>query len=496
MKLDELLVPFDDVVAHGALDVGIIGVTDDSRRAGPGMLFVAVKGTKSDGHQYLPMVASAGVAAMVIETGKGGAQLNTALGRPVIEVPDSRQFLGLLASRFYGYPSSRLKMIGVTGTNGKTTTTYLCKSVLEVAGKRVGLIGTVSYIIGDQEVPASHTTPGALELQELLTKMVDTNRDAVVMEVSSHALALDRTAGITFDTAVFTNLTQDHLDFHTNMEDYFQAKLRLFTGLPETSRAVVNVDDPYGKRIIAATKAAVWTYGIEQEADIRAVDVKVSLSGVEFTARTKFGGAVIRSSLVGRHNIYNILAAIAVGLQQGLPLPLIERGVSELANVPGRFERVEAGQPFTVVVDYAHTDDALYRLLSAAQTVKTGRIITVFGCGGDRDRGKRPKMGRVAAMGSDLVIVTSDNPRTEDAMTIIQEIEPGVRNGIKEAGRGEYIIQPDRREAIHRAIKEASPADLVVIAGKGHEDYQIIGTTKHPFDDRLVAREVIKALQA
>ena len=495
MKLAELMMPFNEALAHGKLDIDITGVTDDSRRAGPGMLFVAVKGTKSDGHQYLSQVASAGAAAMIVETGRGGASLATTFQRPVIEVPDSRRFLGGLASRFYGYPSTRLKMIGVTGTNGKTTTTYLCKSVLEAAGKRVGLIGTVSYIIGDRQMPASHTTPGALELQTLLTKMVDATLDAVVMEVSSHALALDRTVGCTFDTAVFTNLTQDHLDFHADMEDYFQAKLRLFSGLPESSRAVVNLDDPYSERIMAATKAAVWTYAIDRDADIRAAEINLSLRGVEFTARTKFGAAVIRSPLVGRHNVYNILAAIAVGLQQGLPLPLIERGVSELANVPGRFERVEAGQPFTVVVDYAHTDDALFRLLAAAHAVKTGRIITVFGCGGDRDRGKRPKMGRVAALGSDVVIVTSDNPRTEDPRAIIQAIEPGVKAGLKEAGRGHYRVQPDRRQAIEDAIKEARPGDLVVIAGKGHEDYQIIGTTKHPFDDRVVARETIKALK-
>src|SRR5437870_9713889 len=325
--------------------------------------------------------------------------------------------------------------------------------------------------------------------------MVDAGMQAVVMEVSSHALALDRTAGCQFGTAVFTNLTQDHLDFHADMEDYFRAKLRLFTALAAEARAVVNGDDPYGERVVEATQAKVWTYAIDRPADLRAEDVQISLNGVQFTAHTPAGSVALRSRLVGRHNVHNILAAVGVGLAQGVPLEAIAAGVATLRNVPGRFEQVEAGQPFTVVVDYAHTEDALYRLLTTAQAVKTGRIITVFGCGGDRDRGKRPKMGRVAARYSDLSVVTSDNPRTEDAAAIIREVEPGVRAGLEEAGRGRYIVEPDRRAAIMEAMRAAQPGDLVVIAGKGHEDYQIIGKVKHPFDDRVVAREAIEALK-
>jgi UDP-N-acetylmuramoyl-L-alanyl-D-glutamate--2,6-diaminopimelate ligase len=495
MKLSELMMPFHDVISRGNLDVEVIGLTDDSRSVKPGILFIAVKGTKTDGHQYLNAAAAAGAAGLVVESGLTAAKI-PAGELPVIEVPNSRRFLGVLASRFYGYPAARLKMIGVTGTNGKTTTTYVCKAILEAAGKQLGLIGTVSYMIGSEEVAATHTTPGALELQALLKKMADAGLEAVIMEVSSHALALDRTAGCAFDAAIFTNLTQDHLDFHKDMEEYFQAKLRLFTQRGAHGRAIVNADDPYGERIAAAFPAAIWKYGIDGPADIRAESVRISLEGVEFLVRTPFGSEEIRSTLVGRHNVYNILGAIGAGLQQDVPLPIIAQGISRLGNVPGRFERVEAGQPFKVIVDYAHTDDALYRLLSTAQAVKTGRIITVFGCGGDRDRGKRPKMGRIAAVYSDVVVVTSDNPRTEDARGIIDEIEPGIKAGLTETGRGKYVIRPDRREAIETAIREAQAGDLVLIAGKGHEDYQVIGTTKHPFDDRVVAREALAALKS
>jgi UDP-N-acetylmuramoyl-L-alanyl-D-glutamate--2,6-diaminopimelate ligase len=418
-----------------------------------------------------------------------------ALGVPVIEVRDSRHVLGVLASRFHGDPSQRLKLIGVTGTNGKTTTTYLCKSVLEAAGAKVGLVGTVAYLIGNERIEATHTTPGAVELQGLFRRMIDAASDAAVMEVSSHALALDRTAGCEFGTAVFTNLTQDHLDFHADMEEYFHAKLRLFAGLGPEGRAVVNLDDPYGASVAAATRAQVWTYAVDRPADLRAEDVRISLEGVRFTARTPVGAVAIRSPLVGRHNVYNILAAVGVGLEQGIALPTIAAGIAGLVNVPGRFERVEAGQPFTVVVDYAHTEDALFRLLTAAAAVKTGRIITVFGCGGDRDRGKRPKMGRVSAVYSDVVVVTSDNPRTEAPEAIISEVVPGVQAGLQETGRGRYVVQVDRRAAIGEAVRMAQPGDLVLIAGKGHENYQVIGKNKYPFDDRVVAREAIEALQ-
>jgi UDP-N-acetylmuramoyl-L-alanyl-D-glutamate--2,6-diaminopimelate ligase len=494
MRLRDLVRPLGEVVVHGDLDREITELTDDSRRVSSGGLFVAVKGTQSDGHRYLGQAVSAGAGALVVEAGCAPAGTLESLGVPVIEVRDSRHVLGVLASRLLGDPSHRLRMIGVTGTNGKTTTTYLCKSVLEAAGARVGLVGTVAYLIGSERIEATHTTPGAVELQGLFKKMADAASDAAVMEVSSHALALDRTAGCEFGTAVFTNLTQDHLDFHADMEDYFQAKLRLFAGLGPEGRAIVNLDDPHGARVAEVTRARVWTYAVDRPADLRAGDVRISLEGLRFTAQTPAGAVALRSPLVGRHNVYNILAAVGVGLEQGIALPTIAAGIAALTNVPGRFERVEAGQPFTVVVDYAHTEDALFRLLTTAEAVKTGRIITVVGCGGDRDRGKRPKMGRVSAVYSDIVIVTSDNPRTEDPGAIISEIMPGVEAGLREAGRGRYVVHADRRAAIGEAVRMAQPGDLVLIAGKGHENYQIIGTHKHPFDDRVVAREAIEAL--
>lgn len=495
MRIRELVNALSEASVRGDVDREVLDLTDDSRRVRPGSLFVAVTGVHADGHLFLRQAVEAGAAAVVVESGHIRVDEIAAIGVPVIEVNDSRQFLGVLASRFYGNPSRRLRMVGVTGTNGKTTTTYLCKSILEAGGARVGMIGTVAYHIGEERLEATHTTPGAIELQGLLRRMVDSGMETVVMEVSSHALALDRTAGCAFGTAIFTNLTQDHLDFHVNMQDYFRAKVRLFEGLGPQARAIVNIDDAYGERVAAASPAPVWTYAIDRPADLRAEAVQVSLEGLEFTARTPAGTAVLRSPLVGRHNVYNILAAVGAGLQRGLTLSTIVEGVGRLSNVPGRFERVDAGQSFTVIVDYAHTEDALYRLLVTVQAVKTGSVITVFGCGGDRDRGKRPKMGRVAGLLSDVVVVTSDNPRTEDPAVIIREVEPGIKTGLLEAGRGRYVTYVDRREAIQYAIGQARPGDIVVIAGKGHEDYQIVGKDKHPFDDRVLAREVIKALR-
>ena len=496
MRLSELVSPLSEVTVRGSVEQDITDLTDDSRCVRPGALFVAVQGVQADGHRFLQQAVGAGAAAVVIEAGRVSADEARSIGVPVIEVNDSRQYLGALASRFHGEPSRRLRLIGVTGTNGKTTTTYLCQSALEAAGIRVGLIGTVVYLIGNERIAATHTTPGALELQVLLKRMVGAGMEAAVMEVSSHALALDRTEGCVFGTAIFTNLTQDHLDFHTDMEDYFHAKLRLFEGLGRSARAIVNLDDPYGDRVVAASSAPVWTYAIDRAADLKAEDVQVSLEGVQFTVRTPVGIAALRSSLVGRYNVYNILAAVGVGIQQGIPLPVIVTGVAGLKNVPGRFERVDAGQPFTVAVDYAHTEDALYRVLTTAQAVKTGRVILVFGCGGDRDRGKRPKMGRVAGLYSDVVVVTSDNPRTEDPAAIIREVEPGVKAGLLEAGRGRYVVHVDRRAAIEEAVRQARPGDLVLIAGKGHENYQVIGKDKLPFDDRVEARAAIEALRS
>ncbi|HXF91540.1 MAG TPA: UDP-N-acetylmuramoyl-L-alanyl-D-glutamate--2,6-diaminopimelate ligase [Nitrospiraceae bacterium] len=495
MTLDELIEPLKDrlqiVERRGDLQVPIADVTDDSRRVKPGALFVAVRGERADGHAYIGSAIRSGAGAVVVQSEVVDCEI------PLIRVKDSRLALGLLGSRFYGNPSSRLRMIGVTGTNGKTTVTYVCKALLEAIGRRVGLVGTVAYLIGTEVIPASHTTPGALDLQALLARMVCAGVDSAVMEVSSHALALDRTVGCEFDVAVFTNLTQDHLDFHRDMDDYFQAKLKLFVGLSVSGtkgmskRAVVNADDPRGELVRAACAVPVWTYSIRNRADIRAEDVHLSLDGTRFTAVTPAGRFPVESRLVGEHNVYNVLAAIGVALQEGLSPDEVRSGLEQVRDVPGRFERVEAGQDFTVVVDYAHTEDALVRLLTTAQSLKTGRIITVFGCGGDRDRGKRPKMGRAAVRYSDVVVLTSDNPRTEDPMAILREVEAGVREALAAKSNVRYEMIADRRQAIEAAVREARPGDMVLIAGKGHENYQIIGTTKFHFDDREVAREAI-----
>ncbi|HET8580591.1 MAG TPA: UDP-N-acetylmuramoyl-L-alanyl-D-glutamate--2,6-diaminopimelate ligase [Nitrospiraceae bacterium] len=506
MTVAELIVPLEsqlDVIElQGDLQVAVVDVTEDSRLVKPGSLFVAVKGGKVDGHAYVHQAVQAGASAVVMQAGlpsAGGTEQGFIPSVPMIRVKDSRRALGLLASRLHHDPSLRLAMVGVTGTNGKTTITYLCKAVLEKAGRRVGIIGTVAYQIGSERLNASHTTPNAVELQALLARMVSTGLDTAVMEVSSHALALDRIAGCEFDMAIYTNLTQDHLDFHSDMEDYFKAKLCLFTSLrpvgnkPRPKRAIINVDDPRGGRVCEASPVPYWTYSIRSRSDIRAVDVRLSLAGTSFTALTPAGRFSVESPLVGEHNVYNILAAIGVGLQEGLSPDVIRAGIHSVANVPGRFERVEAGQDFTVVVDYAHTEDALVRLLGTAQALKTGRIITVFGCGGDRDRAKRPKMGRAAAEQSDLVILTSDNPRSEDPMAILREVEAGVRevHDPTDPARVRYKVIADRRQAIETAVREAKRGDMVLIAGKGHEDYQVIGANRLHFDDCEVAREAI-----
>ena len=477
----------------GDLDGSITSVTDDSRSVSPGSLFVAVKGERVDGHKYVGQAIKAGAAAIVGQDSVERASV------PFVQVTDSRKALGLIGSRFYGDPSAQLAMIGVTGTNGKTTTTYLCKALLENIGRRVGLIGTVAYQIGAETIPASHTTPGAVELQQLLARMNEARLDSVVMEVSSHALAMDRTAGCEYDVAVFTNLTQDHLDYHRTMEEYFQAKLRLFTGLGQgkkiRQRAIVNMDDPRGVYVRAACRVPVWGYALNVSADLMAENVRLSMNGSTFTAATPAGTFTVESRLVGEHNVYNLLGAIGVALHRGATCEQVREAVARVTNVPGRFERVSAGQDFTVVVDYAHTEDALVRLLTAARTLKTQRIITLFGCGGDRDRGKRPKMGRAAVEFSDVVILTSDNPRTEDPLAILREVEAGVREALQRRPSVQYHMVADRREAIGTAVRLARPGDILLIAGKGHEDYQIVGTKKMHFDDREVAREAIQQLR-
>lgn len=499
MTLQELLHSFDVVDASGDLQTEIISITEDSRAAGPGAVFVAIQGTQLDGHQFVNQAFAQGAAAVVVEDAcfQDTIVEHALAGSSLIRVKDSRKTLGLMASQLYDNPSYRLKMIGVTGTNGKTTVTHLAKALLETQGHQVGLLGTVGYVVGKEHRAASHTTPAPVQLQEMLGEMVRVGSDVGVLEVSSHALELDRVAGCEFDIVVFTNLTQDHLDFHQTMERYFQSKLHLFTDYVAggqksgPKRALVNADDPWAPSILQQCPIPVWTFGIHSPADIQAENVQLGMDGTQCTVNTPLGSLTITSQLVGEHNVSNMLAAIGIGLEMGMSPASIEQAVTSVTNVSGRFERIQEGQDFTVVVDYAHTDDALQRLLEAGQTIKQGRIITVFGCGGDRDPGKRSKMGQVAVKKSDLVIVTSDNPRTEDPQAILADIQKGIE-ALPSEERCSFQVIPDRAEAIQAAINTACSRDMVFIAGKGHEDYQILGTQKVHFDDREEAQKSIR----
>ncbi|MDH5588279.1 MAG: UDP-N-acetylmuramoyl-L-alanyl-D-glutamate--2,6-diaminopimelate ligase [Nitrospirota bacterium] len=499
MTLQELLDSLDVVKKSGDLQSEVLAITEDSRAVRAGSVFVAIQGVQQDGHVFVNQAFAQGAVAVVVEEGCFPVALADAspAGAAVIGVKNSRKALGLMAAQLYGNPSQHLKMVGVTGTNGKTTVTHLAKSLLESQGHRVGLLGTVGYVYGNQRREASHTTPAPVQLQDMLREMVRGGTDVGVLEVSSHALELDRVAGCEFDIVVFTNLTQDHLDFHQTMERYFQSKLRLFTDYvadgqkPGPKRALLNADDPWAPLILQQCAIPVWTLGIHSKADIHAEAVQLRMDGTQFVVNSPLGRMNITSQLVGEHNVSNMLAAIGIGLEMGMAPTRLEQALRSVSNVPGRFERIQEGQDFTVVVDYAHTDDALQRLLDAAQTIKQGRIITVFGCGGDRDPGKRSKMGQVAVKASDLVIVTSDNPRTEDPHAILADIEHGIEI-VPAEERCSYQTIADRARAIQVAIEAANSGDLVLIAGKGHEDYQILGTQKIHFDDREEARKAIR----
>jgi UDP-N-acetylmuramoyl-L-alanyl-D-glutamate--2,6-diaminopimelate ligase len=505
MKLSDLVTALEGTATLPleGLDREVRDIAHDSRKVHDGSLFVAVRGFHSDGHRFVSQAVRQGAVAVVSEE---GIALEDGSHVLFIRVPDSRRALAQIAAAFYGHPSRKLELVGITGTNGKTTTTYLVKSIIEAAGSRAGLIGTIDYRIGERIYPAPNTTPESLDLQRLLAEMVGLGAKYCVMEVSSHALTLGRTEECSFAVAAFTNLTQDHLDFHRDMESYFRAKLLLFAGLAPDATAVVNWDDNRSAEIIRNTKARVITFGLLDRADIRPSGVvRHGIDGLSFDVTTPSGTVAVRSPLVGRHNIYNILTAVGIGTALGFPGDIIARGIGSMKAVPGRMEKVDEGQPFGVVVDYAHTEDALVRLLEAVREVARGRVITVFGCGGDRDRTKRPKMGAVAVKGSDLVIVTSDNPRTEDPRAIIREIEEGMRgSGIRisgtnshfvEPGKTPYLVVPDRNVAINAAIGMANPGDVVVLAGKGHEDYQVLGDKKVHFDDREEARKAIRKRQ-
>lgn len=478
-------------ILQGGVDQEIAAVAYDSRSVGPGDLFVCIPGRRFDGHHFIPEAARHGAVAFVVERDVRAAFRGQVNGTLVL-TPDSRRALAHVATRFFDFPSSELLLIGITGTNGKTTVSYLCEAVLKAAGHKTGVIGTIDYRCDGVRKEAARTTPEASDLQALLRWMRDQGAGGVVMEVSSHSLALSRVEGCTFDVAIFTNLTQDHLDFHGTMDNYFEAKARLFSMVKEGGTAVVNLDDPAGRRLRALTRAAVLTYGLSREADLTVEGATYSLEGIHARLSTPWGGGEIRSPLLGRHNLYNLLAAAGAGLALNLPLERILEGLAALQRVPGRLERVECGQPFTVVVDYAHTPDALERVLRTTRDFAIGRIIALFGCGGERDRGKRPLMGELAGRLADRLFLTSDNPRGEAPEAILQEIEAGVRR--VPGAMAKVQVLGDRREAIEAALQAAQPGDVVLLAGKGHETVQIIGDRTIPFDDRQVAREVLEEL--
>lgn len=486
MILREVMQDINVITIEGDDRTDIRGIAYDSRKTQPGDLFVAIAGGQVDGHDFIPQAIEKGAVAVIYQ-GQTSRLREQGPGTTFVQVPDSREALAYAANNFYARPSQALHVIGVTGTNGKTTTTYLIKSILEAWGKKVGLIGTIQYMIGHEAYASVHTTPEAPEFQQLLHHMRAAGCTHAVAEVSSHALAQRRVDATVFRTVVFTNLTRDHLDFHRSMEDYFLTKAGLFNRLlSDDGQVLINRDDEYGRRLWEEGHRG-YSYGLDAAADIRADEIRNTRAGLRFTVRLQGHVHAVESSLIGLHNVYNILAAIGAGIAVGVPMEMILKGISSAGNVKGRFERVDAGQPFLAVIDFAHTEDALERTIQTARALTQGRVITVFGCGGDRDRGKRPRMGEVATRLSDLVIITSDNPRSEDPAAIIRDIETG-------AARKNYRVEPDRKEAIRLAVREARDGDLLLIAGKGHEEYQEMGGKKQDFSDREVLQETIRHL--
>ncbi len=475
-----------DGEVRGTADVEVSDVTHDSRQAGAGTLYACRPGLRADGHDFAPEAAERGAAALLVER-----WLDVEL--PQIRVPSVATAMGPAASHVHGDPSRRLDLYGITGSNGKTTTAYLLEAVLAAAGFTTGLIGTVETRIAGEAVPGVRTTPEATDLQRLLRHMVDRGVGAGAMEVSSHGLALGRVRGTRFCAVGFTNLSQDHLDFHRDMEDYFAAKQALFDG-SYADAAVISVDDDWGRRLADAAVGDVVTVSTSDEvADAHASDIRQTPSGSVFNAHLRGRTLRVNTPLIGPFNVANALLALALAEAGGVDVAQAAQGLETLAGVPGRMQVVDEGQPFAVLVDYAHTPDAVERVLDAARaaTGPGGRVIVVLGCGGDRDRDKRPQMGHAATSGADLAVLTSDNPRSEDPVAILDEIESGVRtdNG------GAWEVEPDRRAAIARAIEAASDADVVVIAGKGHEATQEVAGVHHPFDDRLVAAEVLREVR-
>jgi UDP-N-acetylmuramoyl-L-alanyl-D-glutamate--2,6-diaminopimelate ligase len=504
MKLSKLLQSIEYETIYGSGDPEISGIHHDSRTVTPGGLFFALKGASVDGHAFIPTAIANGAAAVVVEEVPA---VTDALA--VIKTADSRVAMARAAAVYYGDATAMRPLVGITGTNGKTTTTYLIEGILTAAGLPAAVLGTISYRFGGLQLESTHTTPESTDLQAALKQLADAGAKSFVMEVSSHSLEQKRADGCHFDVGIFTNLTRDHLDYHGSMERYLSSKARLFAellqpdGLKPHRHAAVNMDDPYGAAIRTVAACPVITYGTESSNNIYGVGIGISVNGITGEIQTPKGRFGFSSQLLGRFNLSNILAAVTAGVALDLPLAAIKTGIEAHLPVPGRMERVDNDRGVTCLVDYAHTGDALENVLATIKEIAAGRIITVFGCGGDRDNGKRPIMGGIAAEWSDLAIVTSDNPRTEEPLQILKQVKAGISPlGIREYSLTEladgfsekgFTVCENRRQAIRLAVRLAQPGDILLIAGKGHEDYQIIGRTKHHFDDREEAAEAFRS---
>ncbi|MCE5250750.1 UDP-N-acetylmuramoyl-L-alanyl-D-glutamate--2,6-diaminopimelate ligase [bacterium] len=482
MKLSELVGGLGAINIRGNPEVDIESIEYDSRKVSHGTLFLAVRGFTNDGNIFVPAAVKNGAVAVLTDDSSLRSEAT------VVCVADIRKAMALVSDRFYGSPQEALVMTGITGTNGKTTTSYMVKSIFESGGLNCGLIGTIKHLVAGKEIRSSNTTPEAPDIHAYLAAMVRARQAACVMEVSSHSLALSRVYGIQFRAVALTNLTRDHLDFHGDLGNYLDAKGILFSSLPGDSTAVINRDDPYADHFIRVSRGGrVITYGFTEGSDIRPVTAELAPHGSECEFSTPAGRFKIHLPIPGKFNVSNAMAAAGIGIACGFPAEVIVRGLETMKPVKGRYETVNEGQPFSVIVDYAHAPDALERILSSVRELAKGRLISVFGCGGDRDRGKRPMMGEISARLADITLVTSDNPRSEDPMAIISEIVRGIPENCR------YETVPDRAEAIRRALKLAEPGDTVVIAGKGHEDYQIIGGKRLHFDDAETARQILRS---
>ena len=490
MKLHELLCGLNITTSSGSLDIDITGVVSDNRKVELGNAFVCYQGISVDSHNFIADAIQKGAAVVIGEKPITTIETQGRFPIPYVQVPCGRRAMSLIAANWHENPAKRLKLIGITGTNGKTSTAHLIHAILKSSGRKTALIGTVGHQYtnaqGDNEIlPASLTTPDAFALHALFKQFTEDNVEYVTMETSSQGLALQRLAGLTFDTAVFTNFTQDHLDYHQTMEAYLKAKLMLFEQLDRKGVAILNSDSPVAERIAdACSESRLLMYGLSEKANLHTEDINFSHNRLAFTAVTPEGRIPVQLRLLGEYNLYNALAAIAVGLRYDCPIPAIQEGLAATV-VPGRFELIDQGQDFAVIVDYAHTPDGLENVLTAAKRVAERNLICVFGCGGDRDNGKRPKMGNISTQIADYSVITSDNPRTEDPDDIIAQIVSNLPHDTN------YMCISERRDAIHHAIAMAKSGDVVVIAGKGHEDYQEINGKKFPFDDRVVASDFL-----